>query len=338
MTNFYSISDSIPHLEAGDLRLCLEEKLMTYTNTSLRNYLHSIKEEIDKYAEEWDRHKKYMNPYEFINTPYDSNTPSVCSYRPISRAYFKMVEILNTFPFHFPRMGMKCFHLAEGPGGFIEAMVHYRKNRNDVYHGMTLMDDSEDVPRWSKSENFITADGGFDFSLDFNKQEENSLRLIFAEVLFALIMQKKGGAFVLKMYDTFSSASLEMIYLLNYFYEDVSFVKPLSSRPANSEKYVVCINFKEPTNLQDILHELIQMYIQMNHHHTAAADAVFSHLFKEPLPSSFLEKMKEINSIFGQSQIENIMSTLTSIYEAKPQTATRGGDFTKRSHLNKCVK
>jgi hypothetical protein len=47
----------------------------------------------------------------------------------------------------------------------------------------------------------ITADGGFDFSLDFNNQENNATRLIIAEVFFALAMQKKGGSFILKIFD-----------------------------------------------------------------------------------------------------------------------------------------
>ena len=33
--------------------------------------------------------------------------------------------------------------------------------------------------------NLITADGGFDFSIDFNKQEQLSSRLIFCEIVFS---------------------------------------------------------------------------------------------------------------------------------------------------------
>ena len=44
----------------------------------------------------------------------------------------------------------------------------------------------------------ITADGGFDFSIDFNKQEEIGFNLIFAQVCYALTMQKHNGHFILK--------------------------------------------------------------------------------------------------------------------------------------------
>ena len=63
---------------------------------------------------------------------------------------------------------------------------------------------------------FVTGDGGFDFSNDFNQQEESAINLIFAEVCFAMVLQKKGGSFVLKVFDTYTSTMTEIIYLLTY--------------------------------------------------------------------------------------------------------------------------
>ena len=47
------------------------------------------------------------------------------------------------------------FHLAEGPGGFIEAIAHKRNNIGDTYYGMTLLDDNPSVPAWKKSGEFL---------------------------------------------------------------------------------------------------------------------------------------------------------------------------------------
>ena len=58
----------------------------------------------------------------------------------------------------------------------------------------------DDVKNGSDNYNccdFITADGGFDYSVDFNKQEEISVNLIFCEILYALILQKQDGCFIL---------------------------------------------------------------------------------------------------------------------------------------------
>ena len=90
---------------------------------------------------------------------------------------------------------------------------------------------------------FITADGGFDFSTDFNAQEESSLNLVFCEIIYAIVLQKKGGSFVLKVFDCFSNVMVELLYLLCYLYDEVSIMKPCTSRSANSEKYIVCKRF-----------------------------------------------------------------------------------------------
>ena len=39
----------------------------------------------------------------------------------------------------------------------------------------------------SQKADFITVDGGFDFSSDFNNQERQSLRIIFYEIVLALV-------------------------------------------------------------------------------------------------------------------------------------------------------
>ena len=90
----------------------------------------------------------------------------------------------------------------------------------------------------------ITADGGFDFSVDFNNQENMATQLILCEVFYALAMQKQGGSFILKIFDVFHKPTVDILYLLCYYYNNVSIMKPHTSRIANSEKYVVCQGFK----------------------------------------------------------------------------------------------
>ena len=68
-----------------------------------------------------------------------------------------MIEISNMLHLldDFKNININTFHLAEGPGGFIEAMIYMRKNNNDNYHGMTLINNDPHVPGWKKSESFL---------------------------------------------------------------------------------------------------------------------------------------------------------------------------------------
>ena len=149
--NSYNISDIIPIITEINIKFNGE---LNYINETLREYTHNIKLEINPIIDQWDKNKKYLNPYEFINTNYDTSTPIVCSYKPISRAFFKMIEMLHNYNFNFNK-NIITFHLAEGPGGFIEALKYMRNNENDKYYGMTLMEGNRDVPKWDKSAIFL---------------------------------------------------------------------------------------------------------------------------------------------------------------------------------------
>ena len=98
--------------------------------------------------------------------------------------------------------------------------------------------------KYLNSIDYITGDGGFDFSFDFNNQEQSSYKLIFSQIIYAIIMQKKNGIFILKIFDIFKYKTVELIFLLSNFYDTMYIYKPHTSRIANSEKYIICKNYK----------------------------------------------------------------------------------------------
>ena len=339
-----------------------------YISTSLSHYLCDVKKKINDYPNDWDIYKKYTNPYEYIHTNIPNKKNAVSEIKPLSRSYFKMIEIIHLFklkdfttdiPNHKitnndpkallkpPHIPIKTFHLAEGPGGFIEAMVNLRKNSKDTYVGMTILDDVSDlnIPAWKKSTLFlnenpnviietgkdktgnilnlsnfeycvdkykssmdiITADGGFDFSFDFNNQEISIVQLLFAQIAYALCMQKKGGHFILKIFDCFMSHTVELLYLLSSFYDKVYVTKPQTSRFANSEKYIVCkkFGFSSCAEFYPYLHATFFKMTNSNEY--------THHFLNVPMSHYFLTRVEEYNSIFGQQQIENIYYTLVLI-------------------------
>lgn len=349
---------------------------------SLAVYLYEIKEKIKDFDAEWDTYKEYTNPYEYIHTRVPNKRP-IAQYKPLSRSYFKMIEIIQHFrlldPFH--DRPMQTFHLAEGPGGFIEALVQSREKHNiglagkDRVVGMTLLNEADrTIPSWKKSQHFlrthpnvfieygedgrgdllsienftgcvkkyasqmdfITADGGFDFSEDFNRQEVNILPLLVAQICFAVCMQRKGGVFVLKLFDCFMKPTVELIYLLSCFYEKVYITKPQTSRFANSEKYLVCMNFHHDSCIDyyPYLWNLLKGYLDktpdlvevVTEADTNSGDDKSSkefiggikklsinrirQIFHFTIPKYFMSKLEEYNMVLGQQQIDTIFATI----------------------------
>jgi 23S rRNA U2552 (ribose-2'-O)-methylase RlmE/FtsJ len=292
--------------------------------------------------------------------------------KPLSRSFFKMVEIIHLFSIYFSNRPIRTFHLAEGPGGFIEAVVYLRKSHSchtdDLYVGMTLLEDKLDknIPGWKKSaaflkanpnvflENgadqtgdilslanfvdcrsrygssmdFITGDGGFDFSTDFNMQEIHITRLLFAQIAFAVCMQSRGGSFVLKIFDCFMKHTVDLLYLLSSFYTKTYVVKPNTSRYANSEKYIVCTGF-----IYDTCDAFYPYFLTQFEHMSMGETYIWSFL-KCPIPCIFIRNIEEYNVAIGKKQIQNIHYTI-SLMETKCKQEKIDGLI--NTNMEKCV-
>lgn len=149
----------------------------------------------------------------------------------------------------------------------------------------------------------ITADGGFDFSADFNNQESMCMHLIVAEIYAALQLQMQDGRFFLKLYDIYTPASFQILYILKTFYRDVYMIKPLTSRPANSEKYVLCSGFQTaPSTLRRTMLREMKIALQTN-----PLNMFFT------VPTSFLRAVVNFNAYYIQKQIMSIYKTIAFI-------------------------
>ncbi|MGH0160174.1 UNVERIFIED_CONTAM: hypothetical protein FKN15_058407 [Acipenser sinensis] len=95
-----------------------------------------------------------------------------------------------------------------------------------------------------KGVHFLMADGGFSVEGQENIQEILSKQLLLCQFLTGLSVIRTGGHFLCKTFDLFTPFSVGLIYLLHCCFERISLFKPVTSRPANSERYVVCRGLK----------------------------------------------------------------------------------------------
>ena len=333
-------------------------------NPSLALALTNMKAGIDQRATEWNAAKRLTNPYEYIHSLGPRARPAAAAKRPLSRAYFKLVEIGRLYDLFSSREPMRSLHLAEGPGGFVEACVDARPRRDDDRHvGMTLAADGDGTPGWRRARRFlaahtprvtvetcedgtgnmlsvanfremvskykgwatlVTADGGVDFSSNYADQERTSLPLVIVEVCYALACQARGGTLVLKLFDTMWCTSAELLYFLAEHYEAVSIVKPDTSRAANSERYAVCSSLRLEVDYA-ALEELVAR--------VAAGDCPET-LSGTDTPPSFLNCIRETNSVIGQRQLENMVDTFDVMDGNSRVQADRMAD----AHMSLCAR
>ena len=455
-----------------ELSILQSSENKVYLSSSIYAHLCDIKQQIEKYQDTWDNIKKFTNPYEYIHSNITGNKTNISKLRPLSRSFYKMIEIIKNnsilSQYHDTisqkpdnKMGITTFHLAEGPGGFIEAISYlrgleyqhhvtesnasimatttneisdsttvtlpssppiqilkrntefhdeYMKEQeylkvsrrifesqketartggptpaavygNDRYYGMTLVNDDPICPGWKKTRTFleshpnviiengadktgnlislenylycsdkyknkmdiVTADGGFDFSVDFNQQESMATQLILCEVFYAVSMQKQGGSFILKIFDVFHKSTVDILYILSYYYKHVSIMKPYTSRIANSEKYVICQGFKMSDSTQIIqqfacIFPSLLQFTEDCDCKSDKTDCVGKQVLSSLLPFEhdlyFLNRIEEMNAMVSFQQIENITSTLSII--TNHRNAEKLEQY-KRANVNKCI-
>ena len=279
---------------------------------------------IDEYPKEWEIAKKMIHDYEYIYT--SSYRKNISKISPISRSYFKFKEMFYTYNLVNRDIKNKIVCLAEAPGGFIQSINHSLTRSIENIYGITLLSEDKSVPKWNNmlkrypntifeygtkgtgdlydfmnvismikkigksSVHLITGDGGFDYSSDYSKQEENSLKLIYSEIFLALNLQVEGGSFICKLFDLFQRGTIMLLNILRLSYKEVYIHKPKVSRYSNSEKYIVCLGYKGYN--KDII-------------------SLLCHHFKEndlnmPIKKTFINNIVEINRIYCESQINHI--------------------------------
>lgn len=234
--------------------------------------------------------------------------------------------------------GLISTHAAEGPGGFIEALHNLYENNVKYSQGMTLRSTSRTIPGWRKTTLFLhrhptihisygedgtgdllnienldyfvnnlkekshiyTADGGFDFSSDFNAQEETILPLLTAEFYLGLKSIQRGGALIVKIFDTTLRPTIELIWLVTRSFREWSIIKPRTSRGGNAERYLVCKGF---IGLEESAEKFFRTAIRMK------GDIIQSYLSTKP-ELGFIQKLLSIQEAISVQEIEIIQKTL----------------------------
>ena len=159
----------------------------------------------------------------------------------------------------------------------------------------------KDIEKTKKYLDLITSDGKIKTD-NIHTQEQESYQLLLSEIIAALKVQAINGSFVLKVFETFTIPTLKLIYLLSSFYKNTYIYKPFYSRPYNSEKYIICKDFK-----LDQVKDAEQLKVKIKTLETVLAEMdtnkfVYDIFPTLKLPDEYLYKMKLINIKIANTQ------------------------------------
>ena len=294
----------------------------------------------------WDVAKKFTNEFEYI---FSFNNEGVADVVPISRSFFKIVEVVHeTGVLSSLPSSIRVACLCEGPGGFVQGMRYACGSVGiEVVHtyAITLVSTDKKVPNWKLDNDarttlvtgpnrtgdiyevdtiddfvrtagegaidVVTADGGFDFSADFNSQEQSFVRLLTCEIYAGVRLQRLGGHFVMKVFDLFNADTVRLLGLLCDMYAVVRVHKPNTSRPANSERYVVCSGYRGvPAEVLETLRRCVVSYDK-------GRGLSLGSLVSDERMSNTFQHVHELNKMHVHKQKKYIERTLDLIKESR---------------------
>ena len=330
----------------------LEPKQITHQQSEEEGALHEYRNRINEYekgltnGKNWEYYKKVVNPYELVYTQkkYENFPESICTLKPLSRSYFKMLEIFDILqfrkmiPYDEP---IKSAHVCEGPGGFIEALFDEAQRdgrRIQTSIAMTLRSSQTNVPGWKRASQFLqknrnikiiygedntgnilracnqqyfidystnpkyggkvhlfTADGGFDFSCDYENQEQLIFPLLMASTKIGLEVLKPGGIFVLKLFDFYQKSTTDLLYFLSLHFQEWTLYKPAMSRPCNPEQYFLGKGF---LGCSDEVLDVMRIWCSM-----VENKQPLDYLCKAEYPKEFQKTLERLRKDSFESQI-----------------------------------
>lgn len=314
--------------------------------------LHEYRNRINEYEQSltngknWEYYKKIVNPYELVYTQkkYENFPESVCLLKPLSRSYFKMIEMLDLVEFFqmFKGENFRTAHACEGPGGFIEALfddAFKNKKKIQTSIAMTLKSKQTNIPGWKRATQFLqknrcirilygeddtgdilkpenqqyfidysvnpsyggkmnifTADGGFDFSCDYTKQEQMIFPLLLTSTKIGFEVLKKGGVFILKLFDFYHKATTDLLYFLSCHFSEWTLYKPAMSRPCNPEQYFIGKGF---TGCSEEVLDIMRLWCSM-----IDDNKTIDSLFKVDYPKEFKKVIESLREESFKTQTE----------------------------------
>ena len=185
-------------------------------------------------------------------------------------------------------------------------ITYGKDNTGDINN----LDNINDIKKIINSSgcDLVTADGGFDEGIDFNNKEQLHYLLILNEIYSAVCIQKISGNFILKVFDIFTETSINLLYLLNLIYSEVYIYKPKTSRPTNSEKYIICKNFKlnEDSVKESLLLKLYNLSKQLG----CNKNKYNSFKLFDDIPSVFIQNINQMNTFLLDKQCNHLKEAI----------------------------
>lgn len=352
----FNIHFSLKQIKNND-----NEIIFPYISHSLYNLLNVINKQLyeieltDK--DNFNKIIKIINPYEFLYTNVPNYEISVSKVKANSRILFDLLEIMQVCNLNdiFSIKNSLRFGFFSSENNSIEYFINMvRENHNDIQDSYSINNLFELYKSISNNNLLYNC-----FFMEIKNNIYNSNLYLFYLLLYLLVIiknQEKDGLTIIKISYLFDKSIIDIIYILSCIYDKIQLIKPSVSNIVYPEFYLICknklvnpliiINTDISNNITDIKDNIFLYDIEKNIHllfliltndnieNICIQSIIQFNNNINCLPYFFINKLEELNSIYGQQQLETL-DQIINIYKNKLRDEKL--EVIKKNHIQKCI-
>jgi hypothetical protein len=235
---------------------------------------------------------------------------------PCSSLFYEILEVIISLNLSFDGDTMHCIHIGQNcldSKRCVELVREREGNQNKDENHQCFEFISEDIFNIinEKRYNFIF--------YETSSISGNHYVLELLQCLMVLLKyQAAGGGCIIKLEQMFHKPVIDILYLLSCIYDKVSIIKPTTSNITSFERFIVCKNFL----LNDKRKEAYKAYYfkigNFINSYKENDNNNISSIVNFDVPYLFLNKIDDINIIFGQQQLENLNQVINVLKSKNP--------------------
>lgn len=155
---------------------------------------------------------------------------------------------------------------------------------------------------------------------EYDMQEAINAKGNLGQILMGLVLLKKNGTFLIKQYTHLSSFTISLIAIVAASFDKTRIVKPVTSKPDNSEEYIVATGFHgTPQCLLDIMFDKLEQKWDADN---TKRDFTIPLVPIEYLDEAFLSVIKISTKALVQSQCAKLDANIAEYYRMVKNKAT----------------
>jgi hypothetical protein len=256
-----------------------------------------------------------VNPLSFVYTIIPGYDTQISKNKYISNIFYELIEIINNCNL-FDSFYFKNISILHLTNNHVSADNAFKNNRTGFVDNVTCSD--------------------FEYSKIIDISNSGLYDLIFFEVnnhvnviiiIFLICKcQQKNGNVLIKAPAIYNKITLDALYILSSFYDNVHIIKPSICNVVHDDVYIVCKGF---LNKSSLIENAILPIVTNILNSSISVTSILSN----ELPNYFLNKIEEFNIIVGQQHVDAVNTIINSIQFKNDDKL----ETLKKMHIQKCI-